>query len=344
MAFAQITYRESLADIEVCLRSRPDQLYRMGFRSTVAHSTLADANGARDWRIYADLAQLLIARARRLYANEPIGVELQQTVYALDSTTIDLCLSLFPWARFRSTKAAIKLHTLLDLRGPIPTMISITEGKQADVRVLDELIPEPGAFYVMDRGYLDFARLYGLVLAGAFFVTRSKAGVKLNRLESRPVDKSTGVRSDHIVWLSLPQSVAHYPDHLRRVTYRDPKEGKVLVFLSNNFDLPALVIAQLYKSRWQVELFFKWIKQNLRIKHFFGTTDNAVKTQVWIAICVYVLVAIVRKELGLEMSLSQILQILSVNVFEQIPLAQLVTQTQSQNNPSNIHNQLMLWH
>ena len=342
MAFAQITYRESLADIEVCLRSRPDQLYRMGFRSTVAHSTLADANGARDWRIYADLAQLLIARARRLYANEPIGVELQQTVYALDSTTIDLCLSLFPWARFRSTKAAIKLHTLLDLRGPIPTMISITEGKQADVRVLDELIPEPGAFYVMDRGYLDFARLYGLVLAGAFFVTRSKAGVKLNRLESRPVDKSTGVRSDHIVWLSLPQSVAHYPDHLRRVTYRDPKEGKVLVFLSNNFDLPALVIAQLYKSRWQVELFFKWIKQNLRIKHFFGTTDNAVKTQVWIAICVYVLVAIVRKELGLEMSLSQILQILSVNVFEQIPLAQLVTQTQSQNNPSNIHNQLIL--
>jgi hypothetical protein len=344
MAFAQITYRESLADIEVCLRSRPDQLYRMGFRSTVAHSTLADANGARDWRIYADLAQLLIARARRLYANEPMAVELEQTVYALDSTTIDLCLSLFPWARFRSTKAAIKLHTLLDLRGPIPTTISITEGKQADVRVLDELIPEPGAFYVMDRGYLDFARLYGLVLAGAFFVTRYKAGVKLNRLESRPVDKSTGVRSDHIVWLSLPQSVAHYPDRLRRVTYRDPKEGKVLVFLTNNFDLPALVIAQLYKSRWQVELFFKWIKQNLRIKHFFGTTDNAVKTQVWIAICVYVLVAIVRKELGLEMSLSQILQILSVNVFEQIPLAQLVTQTQSQNNPGNIHNQLMLWH
>jgi hypothetical protein len=344
MAFAQITYRESLADIEVCLRSRPDQLYRMGFRSTVAHSTLADANGARDWRIYADLAQLLIARARRLYTNEPLAVELEQTVYALDSTTIDLCLSLFPWARFRSTKAAIKLHTLLDLRGPIPTMISITEGKQADVRVLDELIPEPGAFYVMDRGYLDFARLYGLVLAGAFFVTRYKAGVKLNRLESRPVDKSTGVRSDHIVWLSLPQSVAHYPDRLRRVTYRDPKEGKVLIFLTNNFDLPALVIAQLYKSRWQVELFFKWIKQNLRIKHFFGTTDNAVKTQVWIAICVYVLVAIVRKELGLEMSMSQILQVLSVNVFEQIPLAQLVTQTQSQNNPSNNHNQLMLWH
>jgi IS4 transposase len=250
---------------------------------------------------------------------------------------------LFPWARFRSTKAAAKLHTLLDLRGPIPTMISITEGKQADVRVLDELIPEPGAFYVMDRGYLDFGRLYGFELAGAFFVTRSKAGVQLNRLESRPVDKSTGVRSDHIVWLSLPQSVAHYPDRLRRVRYRDPKDGKVLVFLTNNFDLPALIIAQLYQCRWQVELFFKWIKQNLRIKHFFGTTDNAVKTQVWIAICIYVLVAIVRKELRLELSLSQILQILSVNVFEQIPLAQLVTQTQSQNDPINSPNQLMLW-
>jgi hypothetical protein len=343
MAFAQITFRESLADIEVCLRSRPDQLYRMGFRSSVAHSTLADANSARDWRIYADLAQLLIARARRLYANEPLDVELEQTVYALDSTTIDLCLSLFPWARFRSTKAAVKLHTLLDLRGPIPTLISISEGKQADVRVLDELIPEPGAFYVIDRGYLDFGRLYGFVLVGAFFVTRTKAGVQLNRLESRLVDKSTGVRSDHIVWLSLPQSVAHYPDRLRRVTYRDPEDGKVLVFLTNNFDLPAIIIAQLYKCRWQVELFFKWIKQNLRIKHFFGTTDNAVKTPVWIAICVYVLVAIVRKELRQELSLSQILQILSVNVFEQIPLAELVTKPQLQNNPGNSHNQLMLW-
>lgn len=342
MSFAQITYRESLADIEICLRSRSDQLYRMGFRSTVAHSTLADANSARDWRIYADLAQLLIARARRLYAHEPMGVELDQTVYALDSTTIDLCLSLFPWARFRSTKAAIKLHTLLDLRGPIPTMISISEGKQADVRVLDELIPEPGAFYVMDRGYLDFGRLYGFVLAGAFFVTRSKAGVQLNRLESRPVDPSTGVRADQVVWLSTAHSAKHYPDRLRRVSYRDPENGKALVFLSNNFDLPALSIAQLYKCRWQVELFFKWIKQNLRIKHFFGTSDNAVKTQVWIAICVYVLVAIVRKELRLELSLSQILQILSVNVFEQIPLAELVTQTSSQNNPSNTHNQLGL--
>jgi hypothetical protein len=343
MTFAQITYRDSLADIEVCLRSRRDQLYRLGFRSTVAHSTLADANRERDWRIYADLAQSLIVRARRLYADEPIGVELEQTVYALDSTTIDLCLSLFPWARFRSTKAAIKLHTLLDLRGPIPTMIAISDGKQADVRVLDELLPEPGAFYVIDRGYVDFQRLYRFVLAGAFFVTRTKSSVQLNRLESRPVDKSTGVRSDHIVWLSTPQSAAHYPDRLRRVSYKDPESGKALVFLTNNFDLPALTIAKLYKCRWQVELFFKWIKQNLRIKHFFGTTDNAVKTQVWIAVCVYVLVAIVRKQLGLEISLAQLLQILSVNAFEQIPLAELVAKTQTQNERGDARNQLMLW-
>ncbi len=343
MSFAQITYRESLSDLEVCLRSRRDQLYHMGFRSAVAHSTLADANRTRDWRIYADLAQRLIGRARRLYAHEPLGLELDQAIYALDSTTIDLCLSLFPWARFRSTKAAVKLHTLLDVRGPIPTMIAISEGKQADVRVLDELIPEPGAFYVMDRGYVDFERLYRFVLAGAFFVTRTKVGVQLNRLESRPVDRTTGIRSDHIVWLRHPQSAAHYPDRLRRVTYRDPEDGKVLVFLTNNFDLPAEVIAQLYKLRWRVELFFKWIKQNLRIKHFFGTSDNAVKTQVWIAICVYVLVAIVRKELRLDLSLSQILQILSVNAFEQIPLAALVAQTESQETYSYPPNQLMLW-
>jgi len=343
MTFAQITYRESLADIEVCLRSRHDQLYRMGFRSTVAHSTLADANSARDWRIYADLAQTLITRARRLYADEPIGVELEQTVYALDSTTIDLCLSLFPWARFRSTKAAIKLHTLLDLRGPIPTMISISDGKQADVRGLDELIPEPGAFYVIDRGYVDFQRLYRFVLAGAFFVTRTKAGVQLNRLESRPVDKSTGVRSDHIVWLNTSHSAAHYPDRLRRVSYKDPESGKGLVFLTNNFDLPALTIAQLYKCRWQVELFFKWIKQNLRIKHFFGTSDNAVKTQVWIAVSVYVIAAIIHKQLGLEISLSQLLQVLSVNVFEQVPLAELVAKTQTQEEICDTRNQLMLW-
>ena len=341
MSFAQLTYRDSLADIEVCLRSRRDQLYRMGFRSTIAHSTLADANSSRDWRIYHDLAQGLIARARRLYARESFGVELEQTVYALDSTTIDLCLSLFPWARFRSTKAAVKLHTLLDLRGPIPTMISISEGKKADVTILDEMILEPGAFYVMDRGYVDFERLYRFVLAGAFFVTRAKNNMQCARLESRPVDPSTGVRSDQVVWLRLPKSIEHYPDRLRRISYRDQESGKALVFLTNNFDLPALAIAQLYKCRWRVELFFKWVKQNLRIKHFFGTTANAVKTQVWIAICVYVLVAILRKELRLELSLSKILQILSVNVFEQVPLAELVAKTASQNETANSHNQLI---
>lgn len=344
MAFAQLTFRESLTDIEICLRSRSDALYHLGFRSSVAHSTLADANSTRDWRIYADLAQGLIRRARKLYAQESLGLELDETVYALDSTTIDLCLSLFPWARFRSTKAAVKLHTLLDVRGPIPTMIAISDGKQADVSILDELVLEAGAFYVMDRGYLDFERLYNFVLASAFFVTRTKAGICLNRLESRPVDRTTGLRSDHVVWLTNPQSVAHYPDRLRRVSYRDPEDGKVLVFLTNNFDLPALVIAQLYKLRWRVELFFKWIKQNLRIKHFFGTTDNAVKTQVWIAICVYVLVAIIGKELRLELSLSQILQIVSVNAFEQVPLQELVTKAASQDDPPIIHNQLMLWH
>ena len=341
MSFAQLTYRDSLADIEVCLRSRPDQLYHMGFRSTIAHNTLATANRLRDWRIYHDLAQRLIARARRLYADESFGVELAQTVYALDSTTIDLCLSLFPWARFRSTKAAVKLHTLLDLRGPIPTTISISQGKQADVNVLDQLMPEPGAFYVMDRGYVDFERLYRFVLAGAFFVTRAKTGLRVNRLESRPVDESSGVRSDQIVWLTLPKSIEHYPDRFRRVSYRDPETDKTLVFLTNNFDLPPLIVAQLYKSRWRVELFFKWVKQNLRIKHFFGTTENAVKTQVWIAVCVYVLVAIVRKELGLELSLSQILQVFSVNVFEQMPLAELVAKTAPQNQILDSRNQLV---
>ena len=341
MSFAQLTYRDSLADIETCLRSRPDQLYHMGFGSRIAHSTLADANRSRDWRIYHDLAQTLIARARRLYADDSFGVELAQTVYALDSTTIDLCLSLFPWACFRSTKAAVKLHTLLDLRGPIPTMIAISDGKQADVNVLDDLVLEPGAFYVMDRGYVDFDRLYRFVLAGACFVTRAKAGLRIHRLESRPVDGSTGVRSDQIVWLTLRRSLERYPDRFRRVSYRDPETNKGLVFLTNNFDLPPLVIAQLYKSRWRVKLFFKWIKQNLRIKHFFGTTDNAVKTQVWIAVCTYVLVAILRKELGFELSLSQILQVLSVNVFEQMPLVELVMKTASQNQTADSHNQLV---
>ena len=343
MSFAQLTYRESLADIEVCLRSHADQLYRMGFRSPVAHSTLADANRSRDWHIYADLAQQLIRYARKLYAQEPLEVELSQTVYALDSTTIDLCLSLFPWARFRSTKAAVKLHTLLDLRGSIPSVITISEGKQADVRLLDELIPEPGAFYVMDRGYVDFQRLYQLELGGAFFVTRTKAGVKLNRLESRPVTPGTGVVSDHIVWLTQPQSAAHYPDRLRRVHYKDPETGKHLVFLTNNFDLPAEVIAALYHRRWSVELFFKWIKPHLRIKHFFGNTDNAVKIPIWIAICVYVLVAIVRKELKLEVSLSQVLQVLSVNVFEQVLLPELFVNFKPRNLPNDCCKQLMLW-
>jgi len=341
MTFAQLTYRDSLADIEVCLRSRQDQLYRLGFRSTVAHSTLAAANRQRDWRIYHDLAQGLITRARRLYAEESFGVELEQTVYALDSTTIDLCLCLFPSARVRSTKAAVKLHTLLDLRGPIPTMISISDGKQGDVSVLDELTLEPGAFYVMDRGYVDFERLYRFVLAGAYFVTRAKTNLQASRLESRPVDPGTGVRSDQLVGLRRLKSFKHYPERLRRIHYRDPETGKVLVFLTNNFDLPALTIAQLYKCRWRVELFFKWIKQNLRIKHFFGTSDNAVKTPVWIAICVYVLVAIVRKELSLELSLSQILQVLSVNVFEQVPLAALVAKTRSQYEAPTVHNQLV---
>jgi hypothetical protein len=324
MSFAQLTYRDSLSDIETCLRSRPDQLYHMGFHSTVAHNTLATANRSREWRIYYDLAQTLIARARRLYANEPFGVELEHTVYALDSTTIDLCLSLFPWARFRSTKAAVKLHTLLDLRGPIPTMISITEGKVADVNILDELIIEPGAFYIMDRGYVDFERLHRFVLAGAFFVTRAKSGQRLDHLESLPVPRNTGVRSDQIVRLTLARSADRYPDRLRRVNYRDVERDKSLVFLTNHFDLPAETIAQLYKSRWRVELFFKWIKQNLRIKHFFGTSDNAVKTQVWIAVSVYILVAIMRKELGIELSLSQLLQVLSVNIFEQVPINELV--------------------
>ena len=341
MAFGQLTFRESLRDVETCLRSRHDQLYHLGIRGKVSRSVLADANRERDWRIYHDLAQRLIRRARALYAHEPIGLELNETIYALDSTTIDLCLSLFPWARFRRTKAAIKLHTLLDLRGSIPTFISISQGKQADVRVLDELVLEPGAFYVMDRGYVDFQRLYGFVLAAAFFVTRCKTNLQFNRLQSRPVDSATGVRSDQIIWLRNPSSIQHYPDKLRRIHYVDAQTGKSLVFLTNNFALPALTIALLYKNRWQVELFFKWIKQHLRIKHFYGTTDNAVKTQIWISICVYVLVAIVKKQLESERSLYSILQILSVNVFEQEPLHQLLRTSAPQNPEDTIGNQLV---
>jgi hypothetical protein len=341
MAFGQMTYRDSLADIETCLRSRQDQLYHLGIRGRVSHSTLADANQNRDWRIYHDLAQTLIQRARVLYAQDDFGLQLDQTIYALDSTTIDLCLNLFPWARFRRAKGAVKVHTLLDLRGSIPAFISISDGKMADVRVLDELILEAGAFYVMDRAYVDFQRLHRFVLEAAFYVTRSKSNLRYRRLESRPVEAGTGVRSDQIIGLRMASSLKRYPDKLRRIHYVDPEADKSLVFLTNNFELPPLVIAGLYKSRWQVELFFKWIKQNLRIKHFFGNSDNAVKTQIWIAVAVYVLVAITKKELKLEVSLSHILQILSVNVFSKEPLAQLLTKVASQEPECDMLNQLI---
>jgi hypothetical protein len=344
MAFGQLTFRESLRDVEVCLRSRQDQLYHVGIRSHISDSTIADANRVRDWRIYADLAQMLIRQARKLYQNEPIGIELQETVYALDSTTIDLCLNLFPWARFRRTKAAVKLHTLLDIRGSIPTFIAISDGKKADVRVLDELLLESGAFYVMDRGYVDFKRLYAFVLASAFFVTRSKRGIQFSRLESRSVDYAAGVRYDHIVKLKNPKTLQYYPDKLRRIRYFDADTGHDLVFLTNNQVLPASVIAFLYKCRWKVELFFKWIKQNLRIKHFYGTSDNAVKTQVWISVCVYVLVAILRKQLRSERSLSEIIQILSVSAFEKVPLQELLTDFDLESKITISPNQLMLWH
>jgi len=341
MAFGQLTFRESLRDVATCLRSRPDQLYHLGIRGEVSHSTLADANRERDWRIYYDLAQLLIRRARLLYENEPTGLDLKQTAYALDSTTIDLCLNLFPWARFRRTKGAVKLHTLLDLRGSIPAFISISHGKKADVSILDELVLEPGSFYVMDRGYVDFRRLYCFVLAAAFFVTRSKSGLQFNRLESRPVDFSTGVRSDQIVWLRNPSSIERYPDKLRRIHYVDAETSKSLVFLTNNLELPALTIALLYKSRWKVELFFKWIKQHLCIKHFYGTSDNAVKTQIWISVCVYVLVAIIKKQLQSQRSLYSILQVLSVNAFSKEPLDQVLKESSSQDSDGDTCNQLI---
>jgi len=320
MAFAQLTYRESLRDIETCLGAVGGKLYHMGFRASVARSTLADANESRDWRIYADFAQTLIATARRLYARDAMGVDLDESLYALDSTTIDLCLALFPWARFRRRKAAVKMHTLLDLRGNIPAFVHITDGKVHDVNVLDQIVPEAGAFYVMDRGYIDFERLFVLTLSAAFFVVRTKSNVLLQRRYSHPVDKSTGVRSDQTVILSSFESASVYPDPLRRVSYFDAETGKRLKFLTNNFTLPALTIAAIYKQRWQVELFFKWIKQHLRIKAFYGTSENAVKTQIWIAVSVYVLVAIVRKRLGLEASLYQILQIFSLTLFEKTPI------------------------
>src|SRR5438309_659026 len=321
MAFAQLTYRESLRDIEACLRSVTGKLYHLGIRSKVARTTLADANESRDWRIFADFAQVLIRIARPLYAADPIGVDLDHSVYALDSATIDLWLSLFPWAKFRKHKAAVKMHTLLDLHGNIPTFISITSGKVHDVNILDEILPEAGAFYVMDRGYVDFERLYVFTLSAAFFVVRTKSNVLLQRRYSHSVDRTTGVRSDHTVILTAIDSAKAYPDALRRISYLDVETRKRFKFLTNNFTLPALTIAQTYKARWQVELFFKWIKQHLRIKSFYGTSQNAVKTQIWIAVSVYVLVAIVRKRLGLQSSLYQILQILSVMLFEKTPIS-----------------------
>lgn len=353
MAFAQVTYRESLRDIEACLRAVQTKLYHMGIRGKVSRSTLADANENRDWHIYADFAQegktfllhclpQLIHIARGLYVNDTFGVELAQTAYALDSTTIDLCLSLFPWARFRKRKGAIKLHTLLDLRGNIPSFIRITEGKVHDVNILDELIPEPGAFYIMDRGYIDFARLYTLAQCLGFFVTRAKTNLKFRRLYSHPVDKTTGLRCDQTIVLTGVNTSDHYPEKLRRIRYFDAESPKTLTFLTNNFVSPALTIARLYKCRWQVELFFKWIKQHLRIKSFYGTSENAVKSQIWIAISVYVLVAIVKKRLHLDLSLYTILQILSVTVFDKTPLLQVLTEFGCKNPRDEYCNQLTL--
>lgn len=341
MAFAQLTYRESLRDIEACLRSQSSKLYHMGFRGKVSRSALADANESRDWRIFAEFAQALIRIARRLYANDSLSVDLAETVYALDATTIDLCLALFPWAKFRTTKAAVKLHTLLDLRGAIPSFIHISDGKLHDVNVLDVLIAEPGAFYVMDRGYLDFDRLYRLHLAASFFVTRAKSNFRFKRVYSRPVDRTTGLLCDQEVQLTVFYSQQAYPERLRRIRYCDG-EGRRLVFLTNHMTLAPLTICELYRSRWQVELFFKWIKQHLRIKRFFGTSENAVKTQVWIAVSVYVLVAIARKRLKVELSLHEMLQILSITPFEKTPLFQLLTQSTNQSFLNQNPNQLIL--
>ena len=343
MAFAQFTYRESLRDIEACLGSMRGKLYHMGFRSRIARSTLADANETHDWRIFADFAQHLVGVARPLHVEDPMGVDLDHSLYALDSTTIDLCLSLFPWAKFRQHKGAVKMHTLLDLHGNIPTFIRITDGKVHDVNILDEISPEAGAFYVMDRGYIDFERLYVFTLSSAFFVVRTKQNVVLQRRYSRPVDKSVGLRSDHTVILTAIESVKAYPDALRRVRYFDAETNQRLGFLTNNFALPAITIAQIYKCRWQIELFFKWIKQHLRIKAFFGTSENAVKTQIWIAVSVYVLVAIVRKRMSLDSSLYQILQILSLTLFERTPILQALQASDSQEEFLDPGNQLILF-
>ena len=343
MAFAQLTYRESLRDIETCLRSMPTKLYHMGLRGAVARSTLADASESRDWRIYADFAQALIRTARDLYVRDPFGVELEQTVYALDSTTIDLCLTLFPWAQFRKHQAAVKLHTLLDLRGSIPTFIRITSGKVHDVNILDEILPEPGSFYVMDRGYIDFARLLILARASAFYITRAKHNLQFHRRYSLPVDPSTGLRCDQLIYLTGIKTAKDYPDSLRRIRYFDSATERRLTFLTNNFSLPALNIALLYKSRWRVELFFQWIKQHLRIKAFYGTSENAVKTQVWIAVSAYVLVAILKKRLHLDRSLYTILQILSLSLFEKLPILEVLTKPALENWGANPTNQLNLF-
>jgi len=346
MAFAQLTYRESLRDIEACLRAQYSKLYHMGIRGTISKSNLSYANEHRDWRIYAEFAQVLIGQARALYKDEDLGLELEQTVYALDSSTIDLCLSLFPWARFRKHKAAIKLHTLMDLRGSIPSFIKITDGKVHDVNILDILLAEPGSFYIMDRGYLDFARLYSMAQSLAFFVIRAKNNLAARRMYSHQVDRSTGLICDQTIVLTGHQSAQQYPDKLRRVRYFDAERNKHLVFLTNCFFVPAITIPLLYKNRWQIELFFKWIKQNLRIKSFYGTSENAVKTQIWIAISVYTLIAIIKKRLKLSISLYTFLQILSVTVFEKTKLIQLVECTNYNKLPDSINapaNQLKLF-
>jgi len=343
MAFAQLTYRESLRDIETCLRAMEPKLYHAGIRGRISRSTLADANENRSWRIYADFAQMLIGVARKLYADDDFGLELDQTVYALDASTIDLCLSLFPWAKFRKHKAAVKLHTLLDLRGGIPTLVIITPGRVHDVNILDRLFFEPGAIYVMDRGYVDFARLYKLHRASAFFVTRAKKNFNFNRVYSHAVDKPSGLQCDQTVHLKGFYAKKDYPEKLRRIRYFDVETANRFVFLTNNFNLPALTIAKLYQHRWKVELFFKWIKQHLRIKAFYGTSENAVKTQIWIAISVYVLVAIVKRRLGIDRSLYTILQILSVTLFEKTPILQALSQPDYTFQEDDSHNQLILF-
>jgi hypothetical protein len=343
MTFAQLTYRESLRDIQACLRVSERKLYHMGIRGKVSRNTLANANKVRDWRIYADFAQVLIKEARMLYAGDAFAAELNNTVYALDASTIDLCMSLFPWAKFRTTKSAVKLHTLLDLRGNIPALIIITDGKVHDANILDELVPEPGAIYIMDRGYLDFARLFLMHQSRAFFVIRAKKNLDCRRLYSHPVDKSTGLQCDQEVMLNGYQASKRYPERLRRIRYFDAKNNKRFVFLTNNFELPALSITELYRCRWQVELFFKWIKQHLRIKKFYGTSANAVKTQIWTAISIYVLVAIIKKRLGLDRSLYSILQILSVSLFEKTPILQALSSADYETEEGDSRNQLMLF-